>query len=646
MTVLTEVSSVIYSGNGVTTAFDTTFPFVNAADLVVTKILIADATETVLTITTDYSVTGGEYDIGTVTLTAALAATYQLRIDRGTNVDQPTDFQPTGEFPIATLERQMDRIVFVQQEVRRDMDEFADDLVGLATEAYVDTAVGTISTAVTASAASASASATSAASAAASLASILSGGLASSPVSAAMEPVLAAATLAAARTAMGVPGLATNQTWTGNQTFNTGTVTLSNGVTVAGTLAGAAATFSTTLGVTGAITGSSTITAAGLVAANLGLNVAGAPLNTPAEVNVASAATLDINTAASNKINVTGTTTITAITLGDGRFRLVRFAGALTLTNGASLILPTAANITTVAGDTALFAGEAAGVVRCMHYQRADGSALAAGGGGYTEVNSQGFDASGTWTKPSTGTWVWVLCVGAGGSGARQAVNATIADGGGGGESISYIFKRSDLSATEAVTIGAGGAARSGSNQLGAPGGQTSFGTRLLAKGGAGGGAAGDGTDTVTGTGSTTVADPGLTLASGTPIGALRPFIVPAGLSVAALRSLPPVNTADEDRFRTAFDGETADTAGAWPIRHALTAWLVPRAANGAAKPEDAGGVVAGETSVTLYSIGGSSSAYNTGSGTAGTGFGAGGGGGYTASGAGAGGYCRVITFS
>ncbi len=638
MTVLTEVSTVIYSGNGVTTAFDTTFPFVDAADLVVTKILIADATETVLTITTDYSVTGGEYDIGTVTLTAALATTYQLRIDRSTDVDQPTDFQPTGEFPIATLERQMDRIVFVQQETRRDMDQFSDQLDGLATEEYVDDAIEEIETAVTESAASAATATASAAAAAASLASILSGGLASSPVSAAMEPVLAAASLAAARTAMGVPGLTENQTWTGNNTFNTGTVTLSNGVTIAGTLAGAAATLSTTLAVTGAITGASTLVMTGLVTANAGLNVAGAPLNTPAEVTVASATTTNINTAASNKICISGTTTITGLTLGDGRFRLVRFSGAL--------ILPTGANITTVAGDTALFAGEASSVVRCMHYQRADGSALAAGGGGYTEVNSQAFDASGTWTRPTTGTWVWVLCVGAGGSGSRQSSTSAIADGGGGGESVMYVFKRTDLSATEAVTIGAGGAARSGSNQLGAPGGQTSLGTRLTAKGGAGGGTVGTGADTVAGTGATAVADPGLTLAIGAPIGALRPFVMPAGPIVSAQRTVAAIHADDDDRFQNVTEGETGDNVGSWPIRHPLLAWHIPRAASGARKLAGSGGVIAGETSVTLYSIGGSSSAYNTGSGTAGTGFGAGGGGGYTASGEGAGGYCRVITFS
>lgn len=84
--------------------------------------------------------------------------------------------------------------------------------------------------------------------------------------------------------------------------------------------------------------------------------------------DIASAATLNLDTATGNLVDVTGTTTITAITLSEGRERTVRFTGALTLTNGASLILPGSANITTVAGDMMVFRGYAAGVVRCVMY--------------------------------------------------------------------------------------------------------------------------------------------------------------------------------------------------------------------------------------------------------------------------------------
>ena len=95
--------------------------------------------------------------------------------------------------------------------------------------------------------------------------------------------------------------------------------------------------------------------------------------------DVASASTIDLDACTGNLVDVTGTTTITAITLSQGDDITVRFTGALTLTNGASLKLPGAANITTAAGDTAIFRGYASGVVQCMFYQRASGLTLASG---------------------------------------------------------------------------------------------------------------------------------------------------------------------------------------------------------------------------------------------------------------------------
>lgn len=72
-----------------------------------------------------------------------------------------------------------------------------------------------------------------------------------------------------------------------------------------------------------------------------------------AEATVASATTTDIGAASSDKVSITGTTTITGFgTATAGIKRSGRFTGALTLThNATSLILPGGANITTVAGD-------------------------------------------------------------------------------------------------------------------------------------------------------------------------------------------------------------------------------------------------------------------------------------------------------
>jgi hypothetical protein len=92
--------------------------------------------------------------------------------------------------------------------------------------------------------------------------------------------------------------------------------------------------------------------------------------------DIASASTVNLETATGDVVDVTGTTTVTAITLSEGHERTVRFAGALTLTNGASLVLPGSANIATVAGDFAVFRGYASGVVRCVDYVRASGKPL------------------------------------------------------------------------------------------------------------------------------------------------------------------------------------------------------------------------------------------------------------------------------
>lgn len=84
--------------------------------------------------------------------------------------------------------------------------------------------------------------------------------------------------------------------------------------------------------------------------------------------DVASATTISLNSTATNYFNITGTTTITGITLAEGVEVTTKFAGALTLTHGSFLILKGSANILTAAGDIAVFRGEAGGVVRMLDY--------------------------------------------------------------------------------------------------------------------------------------------------------------------------------------------------------------------------------------------------------------------------------------
>lgn len=87
---------------------------------------------------------------------------------------------------------------------------------------------------------------------------------------------------------------------------------------------------------------------------------------------IASATTTDLGSKAAHYLTISGTTTITGLgTVKAGTLKFVRFSGALTLThNGTSLILPGATNITTVAGDTAVFVSEGSGNWRCLDYKR------------------------------------------------------------------------------------------------------------------------------------------------------------------------------------------------------------------------------------------------------------------------------------
>src|SRR3990167_745387 len=91
--------------------------------------------------------------------------------------------------------------------------------------------------------------------------------------------------------------------------------------------------------------------------------------------DIASATTTNIGAATGRYIHITGTTTITGLgTVAEGIWRIVKFTGALTLThNATSLILPSAANITTAANDRAIFISLGSGNWFCLFYGRASG---------------------------------------------------------------------------------------------------------------------------------------------------------------------------------------------------------------------------------------------------------------------------------
>lgn len=95
---------------------------------------------------------------------------------------------------------------------------------------------------------------------------------------------------------------------------------------------------------------------------------------------IATAATLNLDAALGDYVSLTGTTSVTAITLKNGQQRTCVAAAAFTLTDGASLILPSGANITTAAGDSFVVRGEASSVVRVVSYTKADGTSVITAG--------------------------------------------------------------------------------------------------------------------------------------------------------------------------------------------------------------------------------------------------------------------------
>jgi len=101
---------------------------------------------------------------------------------------------------------------------------------------------------------------------------------------------------------------------------------------------------------------------------------------------LASATTPAIGANDSDRIEITGVTTITGFDSADpGNTRMLRFAGSLTLTHGAKLLLPASVNIQTQAGDWAVFVCNGDGshdettagdYWELASYQRADGMPL------------------------------------------------------------------------------------------------------------------------------------------------------------------------------------------------------------------------------------------------------------------------------
>ena len=106
------------------------------------------------------------------------------------------------------------------------------------------------------------------------------------------------------------------------------------------------------------------------------LDVNGNYVQTEKGGDIASASPLVIDTDG-DYFDVTGTTNFAAMTVAADRQFTLQFDGALTMTHHATnLDLPSEANITTAAGDVAVFQSTGANTVQCISYVKADGTAV------------------------------------------------------------------------------------------------------------------------------------------------------------------------------------------------------------------------------------------------------------------------------
>jgi hypothetical protein len=121
MTVLSQVSSVSYSTDGVTTGpFTVPFYFLENTDLVVQSTV---GTTLTLVLGRDYAVTGaGDPAGGSVTTTVAMPAG-TLTIYRDPPIIQPAAYSDHGRFPAASHEKALDRRTMVEQRLKQRADD-------------------------------------------------------------------------------------------------------------------------------------------------------------------------------------------------------------------------------------------------------------------------------------------------------------------------------------------------------------------------------------------------------------------------------------------------------------------------------------------------------------------------------------------
>ena len=125
MTVASSTARVSYSGNGSTKTFAVNFYFLEESHLQVI-IRAADGTETVKTLTTDYTVAGeGNPAGGSITFLSAPANGETVVIVRNLPLTQQTDYLANDPFPAESHEEALDKLTMLVQQLNEQVERSA-----------------------------------------------------------------------------------------------------------------------------------------------------------------------------------------------------------------------------------------------------------------------------------------------------------------------------------------------------------------------------------------------------------------------------------------------------------------------------------------------------------------------------------------
>lgn len=117
MTISTTTNRVSYAGDDSTTAFAVPYAFFDNTDLTVTLVNATTGAETVQTITTEYTVSGGAGSTGTVTMVTAPATGQNLVITRDVPYTQGSDLINNDTQDAEVVEDALDRLTMLAQQL-------------------------------------------------------------------------------------------------------------------------------------------------------------------------------------------------------------------------------------------------------------------------------------------------------------------------------------------------------------------------------------------------------------------------------------------------------------------------------------------------------------------------------------------------